>query len=159
VPTTALHAFVAEHMPAVVGLTSSQAGDAPQLAAAIVAIHHAYPAVQIMLGGSGVPVEWRQTPYPWVLDATTALDTVEHLLGRPPQKLPLAIRQIHSNMIETLPSLPMSASAADDERLAAALTDTGKVSRRYARLAAEYRYLAYRDPLTALPTAAPSMTA
>ena len=39
----------------------------------------------------------------------------------------------------------------EDERLAPELTDESEVARRYARRAAEYRYLAYRDPLTALP--------
>ena len=39
----------------------------------------------------------------------------------------------------------------EDERLATEVTDTSEVARRYARLAAEYHYLAYRDPLTALP--------
>jgi diguanylate cyclase (GGDEF)-like protein len=39
----------------------------------------------------------------------------------------------------------------EDERLAAEATDASEVARRYARRAAEYRYLAYRDPLTELP--------
>jgi len=151
VPSTALYEFVAEHKPAVVGLTSTQVSDAPRLAVAIVAVHHAHPVAQIMTGGNGVPVEWRDALYPWVSDAAAVLAAVERLLPSPPQPLPAAITKLQESVTErSLPS-PPSASSSDDERLAAGLTATGKVARRYARLAAEYRYLAYRDPLTALP--------
>jgi hypothetical protein len=37
------------------------------------------------------------------------------------------------------------------QRGAAEATDASEVARRYVRRAAEYRYLAYREPLTALP--------
>ena len=151
VPSAALHAFVAEHSPAIVGLTSTQESDAPRLAAAIVAIHDAHPAARIMLGGNGVPAQWRDALYPWVPDATSVLDTAEQLLHSPPQQQPAVIAELHSNVIETPTSSPESASFIEEERLAAGLTDTGEVARRYARLAAEFRYLAYRDPLTALP--------
>jgi len=151
VPSPSLDAFVSEHMPAIVGLTSTQDSDAPRLAAAIVAIHHAHQAAQIMLGGNGVPALWRDAPYPWVPDATSVLYTAEKLLHDPPQQLPAVIAELHSSFIETSASSPASASDTEEERLAAGLADTGEVARRYARLAAEYRYLAYRDPLTALP--------
>jgi diguanylate cyclase (GGDEF)-like protein len=148
VPSGALRAFVAEHMPAVIGLTSTQSCDTPQLAQAMVAIHDAHPAGRIMLGGNGVPHEWRDAPYPWVPDAAGALDAVEGLLQGPPQKLPPGMTR-RSTVAETRPSL--STSAVEDERLAAEVTDASEVARRYARRAAEYRYLAYRDPLTTLP--------
>jgi methanogenic corrinoid protein MtbC1 len=137
VPSGALRAFVAEHMPAIVGLTSTQASDAPRLAQAIVAIHEVNPAGRIMLGGNGVPPEWHDAPYPWVPDAAVVLDTVEGLLHGPPQELPAAIAQLRSTITQTRP--PSSASAAEDERLAAEVTDASEVARRYARLAAEYR--------------------
>jgi diguanylate cyclase (GGDEF)-like protein len=150
VPCGALQAFVTEHMPAVVGLTSTQARDAPSLAAAIIAIHDVNPAGRVMLGGHGVPLEWREEPYPWVPNAAIVLDAVEGLLHGPPQEPPSMIAQLRlSDDAETGRSL--SASAVEDERLAAEVTDASEVARRYARRAAEYRYLAYRDPLTALP--------
>jgi GGDEF domain-containing protein len=86
-----------------------------------------------------------------VPDATSVLDTAEQLLDSPPRQLPAVIAELHSSVIESLESSLASASTIEEERLAAGLTDTGEVARRYARLAAEYRYLAYRDPLTALP--------
>lgn len=151
VPSTALYEFVAEHKPAIVGLTSTQVSDAPCLAAAIVAIHRAHPVAQIMTGGQGVPVEWRDAFYPWVSDAAVVLDAVERLLQSPPQPLPAAITTLQASVTGVdVPPL-LSASASADERLGAGLTATSKVARRYARLAAEYRYLAYRDPLTSLP--------
>jgi diguanylate cyclase (GGDEF)-like protein len=149
VPSGALRAFVAEHMPALIGLTSTQAHDAPHLAQEIVAIHEVNPAGRIMLGGNGVPPEWHDAPYRWVPDAAVVLNTVEGLLHGPPQELPAAIAQLRSTITQTRP--PSSASAAEDEHLAAEVTEASEVARRYARLAAEYRYLAYRDPLTALP--------
>lgn len=149
VPSGALQAFVAEHMPPVVGLTSTQACDTSGLAAAIVAIHEVHPAGRVVLGGNGVPPEWRDAPYLWVPDAAVVLDAVEGLLHAPPQELAPTIAQLHSTVAEIRPS--SSASAAEDERLVAEVTDASEVARRYARRAAEYRYLAYRDPLTALP--------
>ncbi|HSZ69470.1 MAG TPA: diguanylate cyclase [Solirubrobacteraceae bacterium] len=149
VPTQALRAFVAEHAPAVTGLSSTQARDSPRLAAAIVAIHDVEPSCRIMLGGGGVPQEWRSAPYPWVPNAAAVLEAIEGLLRE-----------------DTLPTLPAAiarrrargsrkprpaARAREEEDVAADLADTSEVARRYARRAAEYRYLAYRDPLTALP--------
>jgi diguanylate cyclase (GGDEF)-like protein len=61
------------------------------------------------------------------------------------------IAQLHSSYAQAALSLPASTGAVEDERLATEVTDTSEVARRYARLAAEYHYLAYRDPLTALP--------
>lgn len=149
VPSGALQAFVAEHMPPVVGLTSTQACYTPGLAAAIVAIHDVHPAGRIMLGGNGVPPEWRDAPYLWVPDTAVVLDAVEELLCGQPQELVPTIAQLYSTVAETRPS--SSANVVEDERLAAEVTDASEVARRYARRAAEYRYLAYRDPLTALP--------
>ncbi len=151
VPSGALGAFVAEHAPAITGLTSTMTRDTPRLAAAIVAIHDAHPACRIMLGGSGVPLQWREDPYPCVPDAAVVLDAVEGLLHSPPQELVPMIAQLHASYAQAALSLPASAIAVEDERLAAEVADTSEVARRYARLAAEYRYLAYQDPLTELP--------
>jgi diguanylate cyclase (GGDEF)-like protein len=150
VPAGALGAFVVDHAPVVTGLTSTQDRDAPHLAAAIVAIHDAHPMCRIMFGGNGVPPAWRDAPYPWVPDAAAVLDSVELLLHGPPQELPPTMAQ-RSSRADTHPAPPGSTSTREDERLAAAIDDTSEVARRYARRAAEYRYLAYRDPLTALP--------
>ncbi len=149
VPSAALRTFIAEHMPAVVGLSSTRTHDAPSLAAAIVASHDGHPAGRIMLGGRGVPPEWRDAPYPWVRDAAVVLDIAESLLHTPPQELAPAIVRLRSTVRETRPS--SSASAVEDELLGAEIAAASEVARRYARRAAEYRYLAYRDPLTALP--------
>jgi diguanylate cyclase (GGDEF)-like protein len=149
VPCDALRAFVTEHMPAVVGLTSTQARDAPHLAQAIVAIHNVNPAARIMLGGNGVPPEWREEPYPWVPNAAIVLDAVEELLHGSSQELPSMIAQLRLSDTETERS--STTGAVEDERLAAEVTAASDIARRYARRAAEYRYLAYRDPLTALP--------
>jgi methanogenic corrinoid protein MtbC1 len=46
VPTSALSAFVAEHVPAIAGLTSTETQDAPRLAAAILAVHDTHPEQQ-----------------------------------------------------------------------------------------------------------------
>ena len=151
VPSGALGGFVAEHAPAITGLTSTMTRDAPRLAAAIVAIHGAHPACRIMLGGSGVPLQWREDPYPCVPDATVVLDAVDGLLHGPPQELVPMIAQLHASYAQAALSLPASAIAVEDERLATEVTDTSEVARRYARLAAEYHYLAYQDPLTELP--------
>lgn len=150
VPTGALREFVADQEPAVVGLTSTQPRDGPRIAEAIVAIHDVRPECRIMLGGEGVPLAWRDPPYPWVPDAGAALDAVEALLRGPPQELPPAIAWLPSDAAQTRLS-PTLADMTEDERLAAEVADTSEVTRRYARRAAEYRYLAYRDPLTALP--------
>ena len=151
VPTGALRAFVAEHMPAVVGLSSSLARDAPALAAAIVAVHDADPACLIMFGGNGVPPAWRKQSYPWVHDAAAVVETVERLLHSPPQRLPPAIARLRSGGTRAQPPPPASSSTGEAESLELASPDTSELARRYARRAAEYRYLAYRDPLTALP--------
>jgi diguanylate cyclase (GGDEF)-like protein len=149
VPTGALRAFVAEHAPAMTGLSSSQARDSPRLAAAIVAIHDVEPACRIMLGGRGVPQEWRSAPYPWVPNAAAVLGAIEGLLREDtPQKLPATIARRRARG----PRKPRPAPRArEQEHVGADLADTSEVARRYARRAAEYRYLAYRDPLTALP--------
>jgi diguanylate cyclase (GGDEF)-like protein len=149
VPSGALRAFVAEHMPAVIGLTSTQACDTPHLAQAILAIHDAHPSCRVMLGGNGVPHEWRGAPYRWVPNAAAVLNAVEGLLHDPSQKPPPAMTLLRPTTAQTRPSPP--ASAVEEERLAAEVTDASEVARRYARRAAEYRYLAYRDPLTELP--------
>jgi diguanylate cyclase (GGDEF)-like protein len=149
VPSDALRTFIAEHMPAIIGLSSTRTHDAPSLAAAIVASHDGHPEGRIMLGGRGVPPEWRDAPYPWVRDAAVVLDTTKLLLHTPPQKLAPAIMRLRSSVRESRPS--SSASAVEDELLGAEIAAASEVARRYARRAAEYRYLAYRDPLTALP--------
>jgi diguanylate cyclase (GGDEF)-like protein len=151
VPTGALRAFVAEHMPAVIGLTSSLTRDAPELAAAIIAVHDADPECRIMLGGNGVPLPWRKQSYPWVPDTVTVVETIERLLHSPPRRLPPAIARLRSGGTRAQPPPPASASAGEAESLELASADTSEVARHYARRAAEYRYLAYRDPLTALP--------
>jgi diguanylate cyclase (GGDEF)-like protein len=149
VPCGALRAFVAEHMPAIIGLSSTQARDAPGLAAAIVAIHDVHPAARVMLGGGGVLPEWRDAPYPWVPDVAVVLDAVEGLLRGPPQEPAPSMARLRSTVTETRAS--SSAGVVEDERLVAEVTDASEVARRYARRAAEYRYLAERDPLTELP--------
>jgi diguanylate cyclase (GGDEF)-like protein len=151
VPTSALRAFVTEHMPAIVGLSSTQSGDAPRMAGALVAIHDAYEPARIMVGGNGVPVEWRDAPYPWVPDTIVLLDTVERLLERPAQVPPAMVVELDAGLKAAPPGARAAASALTDERLATGISESGDVARRYARLAAEYHYLAYRDPLTALP--------
>jgi diguanylate cyclase (GGDEF)-like protein len=150
VPTIALREFVSDHEPAVLGLTSTQPRDGPRIAKAIVAIHNIRPECRIMLGGEGVPPAWRDTPYPWVPDAGAALDAVQRLLDAPPQELAPAIARLSADAEQTPPT-PMLADITEDERLAAEIADASELTRRYARRAAEYRYLAYRDPLTTLP--------
>jgi diguanylate cyclase (GGDEF)-like protein len=49
------------------------------------------------------------------------------------------------------PPSPALADTTEDERIAAEIAEESELTRRYARRAAEYRYLAYRDPLTTLP--------
>jgi diguanylate cyclase (GGDEF)-like protein len=151
VPSASLQAFVAEHMPAIVGLSSTQVGDAPRLAGAIVAVQDALRSTRIMLGGNGVPLEWRNAPYPWVSNTLAVLDAVERLLEGPPLQPPATIVELNADLIASPPRVRAAANGLTDERLAAELAESGDVARRYARLAAEYRYLAYRDPLTALP--------
>jgi diguanylate cyclase (GGDEF)-like protein len=150
VPAGALREFVADHKPAVVGLSSTQSRDGPRIAEAIVAIHEIRPECRVMLGGQGVPLAWRGPCYPWIPDASAVLDGVEALLHESLQELQPAIAWMPSGAAETPPS-PMLADTTEDERLAAEIADVSEVTRRYARRAAEYRYLAYRDPLTALP--------
>jgi len=150
-PTGALHAFVAEHMPAIVGLSSTQSGDAPRLAGAILAVNAAHGPARVMLGGNGVPIEWRDAPYPWVPDTLTLVEMVERLLKSPPQDPPAMVVRLNAELSDLPPAQGISESALTDERLATGLSESGDIARRYARLAAEYRYLAYRDPLTALP--------
>ena len=147
VPTSALSAFVAEHVPAIAGLTSTETQDAPRLAAAILAVHDAHPACRIMLGGNGVTDAWRDAPCPWVPDTTALLDAVERLLHGPPQELAAAIEQLRASAR----SAPTTTTSREGERPTVASAEPSEVARRYARRAAEYRYLAYRDPLTALP--------
>ncbi len=150
VPADALREFVAEQKPAVLGLTSTQSRDGPHIAEAIVAIHDIRPECRIMLGGEGVPLAWRGPTHPWVPDAKAVLDAVEGLLHGPFQEFAPAIAWSPSDAAGTPPS-PTLADTTEDERLAAEIADASEVTRRYARRAAEYRYLAYRDPLTELP--------
>ena len=103
VPSASLHAFVAEHMPAIVGLSSTQVGDAPRLAGAIVAVHDALRSTRIMLGGNGVPLEWRNAPYPWVSNTLAVLDVVERLLEGPPLEPPAAIVELNADLIASPP--------------------------------------------------------
>ena len=153
VPTGALRAFVGEHMPAAIGLTSSLTRDAPELAAAIVAVHDADPECRIMFGGNGVPPAWRELSYPWVPDAAAVVETVERLLVGPSQRLAPAIARLRSGdtRAQQQQQPPAASSTGGAASLEPASADTSEVARRYARRAAEYRYLAYRDPLTALP--------
>jgi methanogenic corrinoid protein MtbC1 len=85
VPAGDLQEFVADHEPAVLGLTSTQPRDGPSLAEAIVTTHDIRPECRIMLGGEGVPLAWRGPPYPWAPDAGAALDAVQELLHGPPR--------------------------------------------------------------------------
>jgi diguanylate cyclase (GGDEF)-like protein len=149
VPSSALQAFVAEHMPDVIGLTSTQARDTPHLARAILAIHDAHPAGRVMLGGNGVPLDWRDQPFTWVPDTEVVLDAVQTLLDDPPQQLAATMTLLRSTIAKTPP--PSPASSGEDERLDGQVRDASEVARRYARRAAEYRYLAFHDPVTELP--------
>ncbi len=151
VPADALQEFVADHEPAVLGLTSTLPRDGPRLAEAIVATHGIHPECRIMLGGEGVPPAWRGTPYRWVPDAGVALDAVDELLHGPPQELAPTIERLPRGSAQTPPSATLADTTEDDERLAAEIAEESELTRRYARRAAEYRYLAYRDPLTTLP--------
>lgn len=87
VPLQSLRDFVAEHQPAVIGLTFGIATDVSQLAKAIGAIHEVSPAPRIMLGGRAVPPGLRNAGYPFVPSSLEVLDTVASLLDSPPQTL------------------------------------------------------------------------
>ena len=85
VPAGALAATVAEHRPAVTGLTCTCSGEA--LVDSIEAIA---ASTRIVLGGEGVPLWLRDAGHPWLTRSRSVVTAVEELLSEPlgPSTLP-----------------------------------------------------------------------
>jgi diguanylate cyclase (GGDEF)-like protein len=130
VPPAALHSFVAEHEPAIIGLSSARVLGSASLAEAVTAVHAGSPASRIVLGGHGVPVAWRDSGCPWVASADEVLDVVERLLERPPEP-PLLLERLRG---------PTPPAASPSE------TTPGS-----APLVTAYRVRALHDTVTGLP--------
>jgi diguanylate cyclase (GGDEF)-like protein/PAS domain S-box-containing protein len=151
VPLDALRDFVAEHKPAVIGLGFGIPSDVSHLAEAIRAIHEVSPEPRIMLGGRGVPAGLRDAGYPFVPSSLEVLETVQHLLDGPPQRL--------SEVVSTLiPKIARSARPAHDlgdsspvhQRLVDAVAESSDLAREYMKESRVFRDLALRDPVTGL---------
>jgi diguanylate cyclase (GGDEF)-like protein len=146
VPVESLQRAVAEHRPALVGLSASVGAES--LVDSVLAIHDAYPDARILLGGKGVPPVLREAGYPWLNSSMDVLAVVERLLLEAPVAPPAWLEAARSQVGPAAGS--EWSSSGSDARLAAAAADTNAVARDYARQAIEYRRLALHDPLTNL---------
>jgi diguanylate cyclase (GGDEF)-like protein len=152
VPVRALSAAVAQHQPAIVGLSFAISSNVANLAASILAVHEAHPEAKVMLGGRAVPPALCELGYP-VVDCSLEVQlTTASLLARPEPVSPdataflrlmagLGVGESREHAVVTDPVA---------ERLAMVAEQTADRAREYVRAAGVYRDLALRDPVTGL---------
>lgn len=149
VPLESLRRFVAQHQPAVVGLSFGISGDAGHLAQAVLAVHEEAAETRIMLGGRAVPPLLREAGYPYVSSSLEVLTTVEALLAGPPQAVSPVVGLLAPG--EDASEQPEEGDRdAVAERLAGVAQDSAELAREYFRQARAFKDLALRDPVTDL---------
>jgi MerR family transcriptional regulator, light-induced transcriptional regulator len=148
VPTPSLVAMVAEHEPAVTGLGCTFAAGAGALVDALVGIAESGSPTRVLLGGSGVPAPVRDAGYPWLPSSAGVVAAVERLLESPPQELPAGIAVLARRDGASAPPGAADDGSTPDARLLSVVEEATEQSRRHARRAQEYRYLAFHDPIT-----------
>ncbi|HEV7805993.1 MAG TPA: diguanylate cyclase, partial [Solirubrobacteraceae bacterium] len=152
VPIDSLQAFVAQHRPAVVGLSFGIAADVDRLAETLWALHEHAPETRIMLGGRAVPLALRSAGYAYVESSMDVVGVVEGLVAAAPARLPAVVDRLRAATPRSRSRLLEAADEIDvvAERLARAAEQAGDVARRHVRRAEAFRELALRDPLTDL---------
>ena len=148
VPTRSLVAMVSEHEPAVTGLGCTFAAGAGALVDALVGIAESGSTTRVLLGGAGVPAPMRNAGYPWLPSSAGVVGVVEGLLAAPPQALPARIAALARREGEAAAAAVADDGSTPDARLLEVVEEATEQSRRHARRAQEYRYLAFHDPIT-----------
>ena len=147
VPTASLVEMVRTHEPAVTALGCSFAAGGGALVDALLGIYATGAQTRLLIGGHGVPPPLRAAGIPWHGSSIGVVDTVDELLAHDAVELPQAIREL-------APSVagwgPIEQVGEEDARLLGIVEQATERSRRYARHAQEYRYLALHDPVTGM---------
>ena len=152
VPVGALRTAVAQHEPAIVGLSFAISANVASLAASILAVHEARPEAKVMLGGRAVPPGLRDLGYP-VVDCSLEVQlTVASLLARAGTVSADAVSflRLIAGVGSGAPREHVVVSDPVAERLATVAEQTADRARDYVRAAGVYRDLALRDPVTGL---------
>jgi MerR family transcriptional regulator, light-induced transcriptional regulator len=150
VPADALAAAVAEHQPAVVGLSLTMQWGADAATQAMAAVTGAAPDAVVIVGGQGVAPQWIEDGVGYVETVESLVAEVERLLGGADQPVWRPRREIPS-----LPAAPtvdtMAGVRTTEDRMLDATIEMGQLVRDQARLAARFRALAFHDHLCGLP--------
>ncbi len=150
VPTDALAATVAEHEPAVAGLSLTMPLGTRKLEEAMAAIADVRPDTHILLGGQGVPRRLIDDGIPYVPSVESLVREVQRLTEgdvRPATACPRAAPVLQA---------PVTSGEAQgigtaEDRMLHATIEMGDVVRDQARLTAHFRSLAFHDHLSGLP--------
>jgi diguanylate cyclase (GGDEF)-like protein len=153
-PADALAAAVAEHDPAVVGLSLTMPYEASSLAEAMAAITDARPATPILLGGLGVPQQLIDSGVPYLATVEWLVTEVERLANRnqpslAPLPAPLREALAPAGTPPGPGGTPAAAGTPVDQMLDVAI-DMGQLVREQARLSTRLRAMAFKDYLTGL---------
>lgn len=155
VPTSSLIDMVRNHEPAVTGLGCSFAAGAGALVDALLGIYATGAQTRVLLGGHGVPPPLRDAGVRWHGSSIGVVETVEGLLAHEPVELPATFRELAPDASSWG---PIEQLEDGDARLLGIVEEATERSRRYARRAQEYRYLALHDPSPACSIGARSTT-
>ena len=143
VPIGALGAAAGARRPDLVCITATMPLGAAALEWSVAAVQQAHSQARIILGGQGIPPRLRdELPYAATIEELPGLAAAT--AGEGPSRW-------------ILPRHPRPASCGGattgsrEERLAEAAADAAEVARSQARLARDFRRLAFEDPLTGLP--------
>jgi diguanylate cyclase (GGDEF)-like protein len=152
VPTASLAEMIREYRPTATGLSCTFPGRSQVLIDAIIAIADSGAETRIFLGGRGVPPVLRDTGYPWQNTSIGIVKMVDELLAEPVQPLPPAIKALRSTS-GAADSVEADADydSPADTRMLGIVEDANEQSRRHARRAQDFRYLAFHDPVTGMP--------
>jgi len=151
VPHDSLLAWVADHDPAIVALGATMPLDGASLLQQLQALQGLDPALQLVIGGQGVPIALRQTT--GVFYAATTEQLAEYTShpqnGRPQGALP---REIAPGGIGFEPVINRSPLLSDglEARFDQTILAMADTARGETRRAVALELIAFRDPLTKL---------
>jgi len=152
VPTVSLAQMISEYRPAATGLSCTFPGRARVLIDAVITIADSAAQTRIFLGGEGVPNGLRNAGYPWQNTSIGIVKVVDELLAEPVQPLPPAIKVLRGASGPADSVRPDTEyDSLTDARMLGIVEDANEQSRRHARRAQDFRYLAFHDPVTGMP--------
>jgi diguanylate cyclase (GGDEF)-like protein len=150
VPVPALASTVATYRPAVVGLSLTMAFGAEVGHEAMVAVKRVSPDTHVLFGGQGVPRRWIAAGVGYVANVECLVGEVERLTAGTATASADAIGGAAAPREPPPSNVKVGVGTAEDHMLDAAI-DMGQLVREQARLAAQFRALAFQDHLCGLP--------